>query len=99
MELLCDFLFELFFEIVGEGFIALATAFLPSHTVSPRAERIIRILFTVLAAALLFALLIGICLVIDGEGHSLLGWLLIGLGVAYVLLSAVLPVIKKVRNS
>ena len=33
------------------------------------------------------------------QEHSLPGWLLIGLGVAYVLLSAVLPVIKKVRSS
>ena len=99
MGFLFDFLFELIFEIVGEGFVALATAFLPGHTVSPRAERIIRILFTVLAAALLFALFIGICLVIDGGGHSLLGWLLIGIGIAYVLLSVVLLVIKKVRNS
>ena len=98
MDTLLDLLFEFFFEIFGEGFISLATAFLPNRKISYKARTAICIVCVIIAGILLFGLVIGIAILAESKGKDRLGWLLISLAVLYMMSGIILKIVFHFKN-
>ena len=72
---MAEFLFELFFELFAEGissiyagaYIRLVRVFDREKVITAKTERKIEIIATVVTVVLMFAMVIGICILSDGE--------------------------------
>ena len=80
-----DCLVEGFLELFGEGFVYLCSAFVPNKNISERAHRIIGIVVLFVSLALFVGLIVGIFLLVETNGQSFWGWLLISLSVIYIV--------------
>lgn len=85
MDFIMDCLVEGFLELFGEGFVYLCSAFVPNKNISERAHRIIGIVVLFVSLALFVGLIVGIFLLVETNGQSFWGWLLISLSVIYIV--------------
>lgn len=98
MEFLFDVLVEAFIELFGEGFIALCTAFIPQKVVSEKGKKIIGYVCLAVSLVLLVGLFIGIIILVETEGQSFFGWLLISLSIIYLLVGITLKIIAHIKK-
>ena len=98
MEFLFDVLVEAFFELFGEGFISLCSAFVPKKVISEKRKKIINYVCLAISLALLVGLFIGIIVLVETKGHSFWGWLLISLNIIYLLTGIILKIISHIKK-
>ena len=98
MDFIIDILVEILFGSLAEGFVALSSIFLPKKSLTPKVEKQLRILFT-FAGILLFALLVvGIILLIESHGKSVLGLVFVILCGLYVASSTILKIVTSIKR-
>ena len=98
MEFVFEILVEAFFELFGEGFIALCSAFFPQKLISKKGKKIINYVCLTISLALLVGLFVGIIILNETKGQSFWGWLLISLNIIYLLTGITFRIISKVKN-
>ena len=101
MESIFDLLFELFLTIFvegfTEGFVSLCTVFVPQKMISAKTTKIITWICVITSLLLLIGLFAGIIIAVETSGHSLWGWLLIALGIVYLLIGIALKLVSYIR--
>ena len=101
MDSILDILFELiltvFVEGFTEGFVSLCTAFVPQKKISPQTRKIITWTCVIASLLLLVGLFAGIIIAVETRGQSFWGWLLIALGIVYLLVGIALKLISYIR--
>jgi hypothetical protein len=98
VEFLFDILVEAFFEIFGEGFIALCSAFIPQKVASKKRKKIICYVCLAISLILLVGLFAGIIILEETKGQSFWGWLLISLNIIYLLAGITLKIIPHIKK-
>ena len=98
MESLVDILVETFFELFGEGFITLCSAFVPQKVVSDRGKKIIGYVCLAISLILLVGLFAGIIILVETKGQSFWGWLLISLSIIYLLAGITLKIVSHIKK-
>ena len=98
MEFLFDILVEAFFEIFGEGFIALCSAFIPQKVVSEKGKKIIGYVCLTVSLVLFVGLFAGIIILVETKGHSFWGWLLISLNIIYLFAGMAMKIISQIKK-
>ena len=98
MEFLVDILVEVFFELFGEGFITLCSAFVPQKVVSDRGKKIIGYVCLAISLILLVGLFAGIIILVETKGQSFWSWLLISLNIIYLLAGITLKIISHIKK-
>ena len=98
MDFLIDFLVEVIFNVSAEGFVALAGVFMPNKALSPRTEKILAIIFSLIGLCLFGLLVIGIIMLVESRGDNLLGWIFIGVCTIYIALSIVARIVIKIKK-
>ena len=98
MEFVFEILFEFIYELICEGLINLCKAFLPSKCISPVGYKVIKAV-AVIVSFLMFALLfIGVILLIESKGKSVLGWVFVSGYAVYVIVAIVAKIISVIKN-
>lgn len=101
MEFIIDFLFEVIFTVFiegfTEGFLSLCTVFVPQKTVSARVTKIITWICVITSLLLLVGLFAGIIIAVETKGQSFWGWLLVALGIVYLLVGIALKLVSYIR--
>ena len=98
MEFLFDILAEAFFEIFGEGFIALCSAFVPQKVVSEKGKKIIGYVCFAISLVLFVGLFAGIIILVETKGQSFWCWLLSSLNIIYLLAGMTLKIISHIKK-
>ncbi len=98
MEILFEIFVEAFFELFGEGFISLCSAFYPHKTLTEKAEKIIKSVCLVLAILLFVGLFAGIIILAENNGQSFWGWLLVSLAIIYLLTGITLKIVSHIKK-
>ena len=98
MESLVDILVETFFELFGEGFITLCSAFVPQKVGSDRGKKIIGYVCLAISLILLVGLFAGIVILVETKGQSFWGWLLISLSIIYLLAGITLKIVSHIKK-
>ena len=98
MEFLFDILVDTFFELFGEGFISLCSAFIPQKVVSEKRKKIIGYVCLAISLILLVGLFAGIIILVETKGQSFWGWLLISLNIIYLLAGITLKIISHIKK-
>ena len=98
MEFVLEFLLEAFFEIFGEGFIALSSALVPQKAVSKKGKKIIGYVCLSISLALIACLFVGIIILVETKGKSFWGWLLISLNIIYLLTGITLKIVSHIKK-
>mgnify|MGYP000041887694 FL=1 len=98
MDFIMDCLVEGFLELFGEGFVYLCSAFVPNKNISERAHRIIGIVVLFVSLALFVGLIVGIFLLVETNGQSFWGWLLISLSVIYIVGGIALKIFSHMKK-
>ncbi len=98
MDILFEFLIELFFEIFSEGFISLCSSFIPNKVVSEKGRGIIGTICLIVSMVLLVGLFVGIIILVETSGQSFWGWLLASLSVIYVVGGIVLKIVSHIKK-
>lgn len=99
--MIIEFIVELLFELLVEGFVCLCDAFVPLKLRSERSRLIISVIFFVLALLLFVGLVSGVIMLVESRGKSIFGWVMVGLSAAYVISGVLikkLPIHKKEAN-
>lgn len=98
MDFLIDFLLEVVFNVFADGFVALAGIFMPNKTLSPRTEKILTIIFSLIGLCLFVLLVVGIIVLVESHGDSLIGWIFMGVSIIYVVLSIIARIVIKIKK-
>ena len=98
MGFLFDILVEGFFELFGEGFIYLCSAFVPQKVVSEKGKKIIGYICLAILLILLVGLFAGIIILVETKGQSFWGWLLISLNIIHLLAGITLKIISHIKK-
>ena len=98
MDFLMDFLVEVVFNVFAEGFISLAAAFMPNKAFSPRTEKILTIIFSLIGICLFVLLVVGAVILIESRGDNIMGWILTGVCAIYVVLAIVSKIVAKTKK-
>ena len=98
MEFIFDILVEAFFELFGEGFISLCSAFVPQKVVSERGKKIIGYVCLAVSLVLFLGLFAGIIILVETKGHSFWGWILICLNIIYLFTGITLKMISCIKK-
>ena len=96
---------DILFECIGEAllevymglFLSLLDSFLP-HKLTRKGKNILTVVVAILAMALACGSLIGIVLLLESGGKSVLGWHLVGLAVVYLTFGIFLMLRKRRRS-
>ena len=99
MDLIIDIIVEILFGSLAEGFVTLSSVFIPKNTLTPKAEKRLRIIFAVAGLLLFVLLVVGIVLLIESHGKSVLGLVFVILCGFYVASSIALKIITKIKNN
>lgn len=91
-------LLDVFLELFAEGFLSLSSVFFPNRSMSGRAQRILRVVVSLLAALMLVLLIIGVIFLAASQGESILGWIFVGVCSIYVLTAIVLKIIAEIKK-
>lgn len=97
MEEIFEFIFEFVFEIVGEGLLNLYKAFLPNKVISPTAYKVIKTILLIISIILFLLLLVGIVLLLESSGTSVLGWVFVSVYAVYIIVAIIAWIISAVR--
>ena len=89
MEVILEIIFEFAFEIVGEGLLNLYRVFLPNKSISPTAQKVIKAIHVTISVVLFVLLLVGILLLIESGGTSVLGWVFVSLYALYIVIAII----------
>lgn len=98
MEFLFDVLVEAFFEIFGDGFISLCSAFVPEKLLSEKGKNIKGYICLAISLILLVGLFAGIIILIETNGQSFWGWLIISLNIVYLLTGITLKIVSRIKK-
>lgn len=98
MEIIFEFLTELFLEIFAEGFVAICSAFVPKKMITEKSQKIIRYICLVVSILLFIGLLIGIAILTETNGKNFWGWLLISLTIIYLFVGITLKIISCIKK-
>ena len=97
-----DFIFELFMEILVEGFmegfVALVEPLLPKKSFTPKIREVIHVCLILIAVSIAFGTFVGICLLLESGGKRSLGWWLTGIGAVYLILGISLAIWAEVKK-
>lgn len=94
MEFLVDILVEIVLGVCGEGFVNLTTSFLPVDNLSKKAKTVLYTIFGLIGMAIFVMIIVGIFLLLESNGASVLGRVFIGVSAAYVAAATVLKIIS-----
>lgn len=95
MEFVFDILIEAFFELFGEGFISLCSAFVPQKVVSEKRKKTVAYVCLAISLVLLVGLFAGIIILLETNGQRFWGWLLICLNLIYLLAGITLKIVSR----
>ncbi len=98
MDFLVDFLVEAVFNIFAEGFVAFSAAFMPNKALSPRTEKILAVIFSLIGLCLFVLLVVGVVMLVESHGDNPIGWFFIGACAIYVVLSIVARIVAKIKK-
>ena len=102
MGFIIEFLFEAIAELFVAGYLKffanLSVGFSPEKPVSAKAQKVLSICIGIVAMLIACATFIGIGLLAENEGHSVLGWHLTGAGVVYLVLGIGLNIYTKIKT-
>ena len=102
MGLLIEFVFEFLAEIFVEGylrfFVYLTESFSSGGTISEKTQKVMSVCIAIAAMVVACGMFVGIGLVAEDAGKTLLGWHLVGAGVAYLTLGVVMKLFQKKRK-
>ena len=80
-----------------EGFVSLCTVFVPQKKISPKATKVTTWVCAAISLLLLVGLFAGIIIAVETRGQSFWGWLLIALGIVYLLVGIALKLVSYIR--
>lgn len=98
MEFIFEVLVEAFFELFGEGFISLCSAFIPQKTITEKGKKIISCVCLAISLLLFIGLFIGIAILVETKGQNFWGWLLISLNIIYLLTGITLKIVSCIKK-
>ena len=98
MEFIFEVLVEAFFELFGEGFISLCSAFIPQKTITEKGKKIISCVCLAISLLLFIGLFIGIAILVETKGQNFWGWLLICLSMIYLLTGITLKIVSCIKK-
>ena len=96
--MIVDILFEVFFEIIVQGYVWVSMLFIPKRHLSERIRNILTITFVLIGLAMFVALIVGVVFVLTSQGASVFGWVLTGIGIVYLVLALILKIISKIKK-
>ena len=99
MDIIFDFLFEIFAEVLCESFLSLYTAFTPDKKISPKTKKTVEVIAGATGFVLFICLIFGGAMLLDSKGKSDLGKILIGFPIVYFLTAMVLFIKKLVKRA
>lgn len=98
MEFIFDILAEAFFELFGEGFVALSSVFVPQKEITPKRKATIGYVCLAVSLVLLAGLVVGVILLVETKGQSVWGRLAVVVSLLYLLTGILLKIIFCVKN-
>ena len=98
MEFIFEVLVEAFFELFGEGFSSLCSAFIPQKTITEKGKKIISCVCLATSLLLFIGLFIGIAILVETKGQNFWGWLLISLNIIYLLTGITLKIVSCIKK-
>ena len=98
MDLIFEIIMEVLVEGLLEGFVALAQNFFPEKTISVKVRKVLSVCLILLAVVLASGLFVGVCLLLESAGRSVLGWALVGAAAAYLVLGIGLNIYAAVKK-
>lgn len=98
MEFIFDFLVEFVFEIIGEGYVSLCSAFVPQKVITEKGKKIIYCICLIVSILLFIGLFIGIAILVETQGQSFWGWLLISVNILYLLMGIALKIVSLMKK-
>lgn len=97
LDIVFEYILTVFVEGFVEGFVSLCTVFVPKKTISPKATKVITWVCAAISLLLLVGLIAGIIIAVETRGQSFWGWLLIALGIVYLLVGIALKLVSYIR--
>ena len=97
MEVVVEFLFELLIEGFVEAFLSSGEEFIPEKKLSGKKGTIIRIIVIAITLLLGISLVVGVAMLLETKGESVLGKMLAGFPVVYFVTGIILKVIKIIK--
>ncbi|MBR3836437.1 MAG: hypothetical protein IKJ69_06620 [Clostridia bacterium] len=97
MDLVCEVLVEFFAELFCEAFLSASTEIVPYEKLPRKKREKYKFIVAVVSVVLLVLLVIGGIILLETNGNSELGKILIGFPTVYIL-TAVVLMIKKLRK-
>lgn len=98
MDFIFDFFVEVIFTIFVEGFVALASVFVPKKEITEKGKKIIGCVCFVFSILLFIWLLIGIAVLDETDGQSFWGWLPVSLSIVYLFVGIVLKIVSLIKK-
>ena len=98
MEFIFDVLVEAVFELFGEGFVCLSSAFVPQKTISEKGKKIISYVCLAVSLVLLVGLFAGIVISVETKGQNYWGWLLISLNIIYLITGITMKIVSRIKR-
>ena len=98
MELVLEFLGEVFLSFIAEGLLALCELFVPKKVIEKRGRKVINWVCIIVSITLIIGLIIGIIILNEINGRNFLGWLLISLNILFFALGIVFKIIAHVKK-
>lgn len=98
MGFVFDILVEAFFELFGEGFISLCSAFVPQKAIAEKGKKKINYVCLAILLVLLVGLFAGIIILVETKGQSFWGWLIISLNIIYLLTGITLRIVSHIKK-
>lgn len=98
MDFVFDLLAEFVFEIIGEGYVSLCSAFVPQRAITEKGKKIIQGIVLVVSILLFVGLFIGIAILVEAKGQSFWGWLLISLSIIYLLTGIAVKIVSHIKK-
>lgn len=98
MDAVFDFIGDLFIDLFADFFFSLIEHFIPQKVHSPKTRKIIHITLSIVALIILVLFSFGVLSQITAKGQSLYGWILISLGILYLLFGIILKIISYAKK-
>ena len=98
MEMVIDIFMEIVMEVFVQGFISLWFWIFPNKQLSEKSKKLFKVICAVISIGFLVALFAGIVLLFDPNGNSTLGWILVSLVAAYLIIGIVLHIVFCVKK-
>ena len=98
VELVLEFLGEVFLTFIAEGLLALCALFVPKKVIEKRGKKVVNWVCLIISITLILGLMVGIIILNETNARNFWGWLLISLNILFFGLGVVFKIIARVKK-